>query len=81
MMTEIVVAIALEFLVLRTLDGRDVAVNPAHVVSVSNSRPATASSRLMTYKVRCVIALANGAKVSVAEECESVRARLQGVGR
>lgn len=70
--------IVLHLIVLQTLDGRSVYVNPAHVVSVSETREdADPSERLLTDKVHCVINLSNGTKVSVADDCDSIRQRLE----
>lgn len=72
------VLVVLQLIVFRTLDGRDVHVNPSHIVSVSEtSETRDPNERLLTDKVHCVITLSNGTKVSVAEGCDSVRRRLE----
>jgi uncharacterized protein YlzI (FlbEa/FlbD family) len=68
----------LELIVFQTLDGRDVSINPKHIVSISEtSEDRAPNERLLTPKVHCVINLTNGTKVSVAEECDNVRQRLE----
>jgi uncharacterized protein YlzI (FlbEa/FlbD family) len=72
------VMITLQLIVFQTLDGRDVHVNPKHVVSISEpSEDRDPKEKLLTDKVHCVINLTNGTKVSVAENCDSVRRRLE----
>jgi uncharacterized protein YlzI (FlbEa/FlbD family) len=71
------VLIALDMLIVQTLDGREVHINPAHIVSVSEtSETRDPREKLVTEKAHCVIILSNGSRVSVAEHCDSVRQRL-----
>lgn len=68
----------IEFIILQTLDGRDVHVNPAAIVSISEtSETRDPSKKLMTSKVHCVVNMTNGKFITVIEHCDSVRQRLQ----
>lgn len=68
-------------LLLHTLDGRDVYVNPTHIVSVAEVREEHDPRKLLTGKVRCVVTLSNGKFLTVVEDCASVRRRLDELGR
>jgi hypothetical protein len=70
--------IVLQLITFVTLDGREVHVSPAHIVSLSEtSEDRDPREKLLTDKVHCVINLTNGTRVSVAEVCDSVRRRLE----
>lgn len=70
--------VELQFIVFQTIDGRDVHINPKHVVSLSETNEARdPSEKLLTDKVHCIINLINGTKVSVADNCDVVRRRLE----
>lgn len=70
--------VALELVVFQTIDGRDVHINPKHVVSISEtSETRDPGEKLLSDKVHCVINLSNGTKVSVGEHCDLVRHRLE----
>lgn len=70
--------VALQFIVFQTIDGRDVHINPKHVVSVSETNEARdPRDRLLSDKVHCIINLTNGTHVSVADSCDVVRRRLE----
>jgi uncharacterized protein YlzI (FlbEa/FlbD family) len=58
----------IEFIVLQTLDGRHVHINPAAIVSIHEAR-----GRLVTDKVHCVVSLVNGKFVTVVESCDELR--------
>jgi uncharacterized protein YlzI (FlbEa/FlbD family) len=74
----ILLAVVLELIAFQTLDGREVLVNPAHIVSVSETAEARdQKDRLITSKAHCVINLSSGNIISVAEPCDSVRRRLE----
>ena len=63
-------------LALQTLDGREVHVNPDHIVSISDARDESNPDRWLTDKAHCVVTLSNGKFLTVAESCESVQQRL-----
>lgn len=65
-------ALALLLVVLHTVDGHEVAVNPALVTSLIAARQGETSQHF-TAEVRCMINLADGKFVTVTETCESVR--------
>jgi hypothetical protein len=66
------------YLVLQTLDGRDVHVNPAYVATLSEpDEDRDPKKKLMTDKVHCVVTLLNNLRVSVGEDCDSVKARME----
>jgi len=71
-------AAALELIMIVTLDGRNVLVNPKQIVSISEpSESRDAKDKLMTDKVHCVVNLTNGTFISIAEDCPSLRQRLK----
>ena len=67
--------IVLQLVVLQTLDGREVHINPAQVTSVVSRAPS--GNRALTDKAQCVINLTDGKFITVAEDCDSVRRRLE----
>ena len=74
----IALAVVLELIAFQTLDGREVLINPANIVSVSaTSEVREPREKLLTDKAHCVINLTNGKFISVAEACASVRRRLE----
>ena len=66
---------AFELLLVMTIDGREVRINPDHIVTFSEARQ---EGGQLTDKVHCIITLSNGKFVTVAEECTSLRRRLEG---
>jgi hypothetical protein len=66
----------MEFLVIMTLDGREVFANPRHIVSIAEARQADDPGKHYTDDVRCVISLVDGAHISTREECDDVERRL-----
>jgi hypothetical protein len=71
--------VTLQFIIFRTLDGRDVSTNVAHIVSVARAKDPGKST--FSSNVHCVITLLDKNFVSVAEECDSVRKRLNEIKR
>lgn len=70
------------YLVLHTLDDRDVHVNPSHIISLSETdEHRDPKNKLLTDKVHCVVSLSSGNKISVAENCDSVRKRIEELKR
>ena len=61
----------------RTLDGRDVYVPIAHIVSISDARDESNPDKWLIDKVHCIITLTTGKFLTVAESCDSVRQRLE----
>lgn len=64
-------------LVLHTLDGRDVYVNPNAIVTITEARREGDPKKQTTDRVHCVITLSDGKAVTVEEDCDSVRRRLE----
>jgi hypothetical protein len=60
-------------IVLHTLDGREIDINPALVTHMREAREDDAEGKAFTNGVRCMINLADGKFVSVVEECPTVR--------
>lgn len=67
--------VALQFIVLQTLDGRNVHVNPSHVVSLGESPDQRRG--VFPEKVHCIVAMLDGKFITVEENCDSVRRRLE----
>jgi hypothetical protein len=68
--------IVLHLVVLHTLDGREVSVNPSLVTSLHASKE-DEENKLLIEGVRCVVSLADGKFVSVSETCDVVRKLLE----
>lgn len=74
-------AIALHLVLLHTVDGRDIHLNPAQITTVQEGREPGDPKRELTDKVRCAIGLSNGHFVSVIEECDVVRSLIEEANR
>lgn len=75
MMLEILVlAAAAQFIVLQTLDGRDVHINAQHIVSLTRTKDPANS--VVTSNASCIVLTLDRAFITVAENCESIRKRL-----
>ena len=74
----IAIAVAVHMLVLTTLDGRTVYVNPSHISSVSEAREETDPHKLLTGRVHCVLIMNNSKVITVEEDCDSIRQRMKG---
>lgn len=75
MMLALVVAVSM--IVLHTVDGHQVSINPALVTSLHAAK-ADQPNKLYTEAVRCVVGLADGKLVSVAEDCDTVQRMIEG---
>lgn len=64
----------IEFLMLQAMDGHNIYVNKAAIVSVSEPRLV---GRLGTDKSNCIITLSNGKYIAVVEKCETIKKRLK----
>jgi len=64
---------ALALIVLHTVDGRDIVVNPRQITSMREAKPEGASDKAFTDNVHCMISLTDGKFVTVVESCEHVR--------
>ena len=72
-MIDIVVA---AFIVLHTIDGLDVSINPAQITSLY-AKKADRPNKLLTDSAVCVVGLTDGKFVTVIEDCASVRAMIK----
>ncbi|SIO34980.1 hypothetical protein SAMN05443247_04271 [Bradyrhizobium erythrophlei] len=68
--------IVLHLVVLHTVDGHEVSINPALVTSLHAAKK-NQENQLLVNDVRCVVGLADGKFVSVAESCDVVRKLLR----
>lgn len=68
-------ASALTLVILMTLDGRAVQVNPRHVVTLTPRRQDT-GNKFVNPDVHCVVGLLDGKFISVREDCNKVSAVL-----
>lgn len=73
----VVLAAVLQFIVVTTLDGREVRINPRHIVSISEARDERDPRKQLTAKVNCVLTLTNGNLITVADDCTIVNKRLE----
>jgi hypothetical protein len=71
-----VLLIALQLVVFHTVDGHEVAINPAQVTSMYAAKD-DQKNKLFTDSVRCLIGLTDGKFVTVAENCDVVKRRLE----
>jgi hypothetical protein len=69
--------IVLHLIVLHTVDGHEVAINPEQVTSLTAGKPHQ-DNKLLANNVRCVVGLTDGKFVSVSESCAAVRQLLEG---
>jgi hypothetical protein len=60
-------------IVLHTLDGREIDVNPDQITSMREAREDSADDKAFTKGVRCMINTTDGKFVSVVEDCATVR--------
>jgi len=64
----------IEFLLLQAMDGHNVHVSKAAIISVSEPRKI---GRLGTDKSNCIVGLSTGKYVAVIETCESIKKRMK----
>jgi hypothetical protein len=65
--------VALQFLLLHTLDGRLVYISPLHVVSVGEAR----IDGKLSKDVNCVVNLSDGKFITVVETCSMVKQQIE----
>ena len=68
--------LALVLIVLHSVDGREVTINPEMVTSLHAATEQ--GNRLLDKRVRCRVGLADGKFVSAVESCDAVRQLLEG---
>ena len=66
--------IVLHLILLHTVDGKTVAINPAQVTSL---HAGTGDNKLIVDDVHCVVMLTDGKFVSAVETCDEVRKLLE----
>ena len=74
-MTIPAVLIAVELIAVRTLDGREVFINPHAITALTE--PKDADSKLFSDRVQCIVSLLDQHFVTVTETCEAIRQRLK----
>jgi hypothetical protein len=67
-----VVLALLELVVLKTVDNREVAINPKYVISLSVPK----SGGTLSSSVNCVVTFTDGKFLSMKESCAEVRKQL-----
>lgn len=71
-MNAALVLIAAQLIVLHTIDGREIAINPKHVTHLLAAKAGEPNKQLAE-GVRCLINFADGKFVTVAERCDVVQ--------
>ena len=71
-----IILIAVSFIMLHTVDGREVSVNPEQLASVTHSKDGE-GNKLLAADVHCVLNLNNGKFISVLEECGEVLRKIE----
>jgi hypothetical protein len=74
-MNALVLAV-LQLVVVHTIDGREVSINPKQVTSLHGAVDGK-GNKLLTGDVSCVVGLTDGKFISVAENCDAVRKLLE----
>lgn len=70
------IELVLDLVLMKTIDGRNVLVNPAHVVSLTEKIEGE-RNKVLSDKVYCVINLLDGKFISVGDRCDVVRQQLR----
>lgn len=68
--------IALHLVLLHTVDGREVLVNPEQVTSIQAHKEGE-ENKVLVDTVQCVVGFTNGKFVSVVEHCDKVKQLLE----
>lgn len=69
--------IALHLVVLHSVDGYEVTINPAQVTNLTAAKE-DQNNKLFTDTARCVIGLTDGRFITVGENCATVKQILEG---
>jgi hypothetical protein len=72
--------ILLHLVVLHSVDGYEITINPAHVTILRAAKEGE-RNKLLTDDARCIIGLTDGKFVTVAENCAVVRQLLEEYAR
>ena len=76
MSDSVIAAIVLRLIVLHTVDGHEVSINPKQVTSLHAAKDDQAN-KFYVEDVRCILGLTDGKLVTVAEHCDDVRKLLE----
>ena len=68
--------VALHLIVVHTIDGYEVLINPEQVTSIRAAKE-NEDNKFLANDVHCVIGLTDGKFVSTAENCEEVEQKLE----
>jgi hypothetical protein len=69
--------ITLHLVVLHSVDGHEVIINPAQVTSLIAAKEGR-DNELYTNEVRCVVGMTDGKFLTVGERCDAVKQLLEG---
>jgi hypothetical protein len=72
--------VAVNLIILHSVDGREISVNPTQVTKLTAEQPAH-GNKLLPGEVHCVVNLADGKFVSVVEPCFTVRRMIEENGK
>jgi uncharacterized protein YlzI (FlbEa/FlbD family) len=64
-------------IVLHTLDGREIDINPKQITSMREAKEDDEDGKAFTSGVRCMVNLTDGKFVTVVETCAEVRRKLE----
>lgn len=76
-MTVMIILATAALIVLHTLDGRQISVNPVLVTSLHEAKSDDAKDKFMTKGVRCSVHTSDGKFVTVTEVCSAVRQMIE----
>ena len=77
----LIILAAVELITLHMIDGRVVQVNPKQVTQLLSEKPAGGGNKALPDAVHCVVKFSDGAFLSVAEDCNTVRELMEGEER
>jgi len=66
----------MDYLVVHTIDGRDVLINKQAIVTIGGARK-DGGQQVLTGKATCLVTLVDGKFVTVVESCDTLRQRLK----
>ena len=69
--------IVLTLIVLHSVEGHEIRINPAQINSLRAARPKGEGGKLFTDEVKCMINTTDGKFINVIENCETVNRMLQ----
>lgn len=72
----VAILVTLHLVLLHTVDGREVLINPEQVTSIQAHKEGE-ENKVLVDTVQCAIGLTNGKFISVAERCDKVKQLLE----